>query len=207
MRILTVERFGAEQLLGTLRQTRLRGYGGAQPYADGSLELVPAVDPEALSPAQKYVLRPGVDKILELRTALLVEGVDVFALDGGVWVTTSEDPNERIPVIPPVIEESHEPDGRTILLVNDGMHRIYAARSCGLPISVVVARGVLAQYPYYAYPLPNGWSDVSSMTELPDTHLRKEYRQPEDYKALFRDFNALYPGVQKKRRSSSTSIR
>lgn len=205
MDILSLERFDADELLATLRQTPLRGYDGVQLYSEASLQLVPAADPQWFTPAQNYVLAPGVNKILELRSALLPLGVDIFALDGGVHVTTSDDPQERIPVIPPVIEESAEPDGRTVLLVNDGMHRIFAARKLGLPISSVVVRGVPAEYPYYAFALPDGWSKVVEFDELPDRHQKKEYRQPTTYKSLFRDFNALFPGVQKERKQSNPS--
>lgn len=205
MKILWMETFPAEFLLARLRQTRLRGFDGAQPYIGASLELVPGVDTEALTPAQNYVLTPGVDKIVELRTTLLAEGVDIFALNGGVYVVTSNDPDERIPVIPPVIEESVEPGGRRVLLINDGMHRVFAARSLGLSISVVIARGVPAEYPYYAFALDGGWSRVTPLAELPDGHQKKEYRQPANYKALFRDFNAIFPGVQKQRKQSNPS--
>jgi hypothetical protein len=203
MKILWMEAFPADFLLARLRQTRLRGFDGAQPYIGASLELVHGVDTEALTPAQNYVLTPGVEKIVELRTTLLAEGVDIFALNGGVYVVTSDDPNERIPVIPPVIEESVEPGGRRVLLVNDGMHRVFAARSLGLSISVVIARGVPAEYPYYAFALDGGWSRVTPLMELPDGHQKKEYRQPANYKALFRDFNAVFPGVQKQRKQSN----
>jgi hypothetical protein len=203
MQILSAEAFTAGQLLSTIRQTRLRGFGGAQPYLDATLELVPAMDAGALTPAQNYVLTPGIAKIIDLRNALLPRGIDIFALDGGVYVTTSDNPGDRIPVIPPIVEESVEPDGRTVLLINDGMHRIYAARSLGLPISVVVARGVPAEYPYYAFALDGGWSRVKPLAELPDGHQKKEYRLPANYKSLFRDFNALFPGVQKERKQSN----
>jgi hypothetical protein len=205
MQILSAELFPADQLLSKIRQTRLLGFGGVQPYIDASLELIDAIDTDALTPAQNYVLKPGVDKILELRTALLDHGVDIFALPGGAYVTTSDNPEERIPVIPPVVEESTEPDGRTVLLINDGMHRVYAARSLGLPISVVVAHGVPAEYPYYAFALDGGWAKVTLLEELPDGHQKKEYRRPTNYKALFRDFNAIFPGVQKVRKQSNPS--
>jgi hypothetical protein len=205
VKILWMEAFPAELLVSRLSQTRLRGFGGAQPYIGASLELVPKVDTGALTPAQNYVLTPGVEKIMELRTALLAEGTDIFALNGGIYVVTSDDPDECIPVIPPIIEESVEPDGRSVLLINDGMHRVFAARSLGLPISVVVARGVPTEYPYYAFALHGGWSHVTPLAELPDNHQKKEYRQPANYKALFRDFNAIFPGVQKQRKQSNPS--
>jgi hypothetical protein len=144
-----------------------------------------------------------VAKVLELRDSLLSDGVDIFALDGGVWVRTSDDPDERIPVIPPVVEESHEPDGRTVLVIADGIHRVYAARAVGAPISVVAARDVPAEHPYYAYALERGWDDVQALDELPDGFQKKEYRRPDNYKSLFREYNAIFPGVQKQRKMSN----
>src|SRR5689334_12125467 len=126
MEILSLEKFGRDELLDAVRRVRLRGFVGAQPYAaDGaSLELVEAFDTDDLAPAQRYVLTGGVEKILELREALLPHGVDVFALVGGIRVVTSDEPDEAVPVIPPVVEESVEPDGRTVLIINDGIHRV-----------------------------------------------------------------------------------
>jgi hypothetical protein len=194
---VNVERFSPDELLARLAETRLRGFGGARPYAEASLELV-SLSPEDLAPAQRYVLRPSVAAILELREALLGHGVDVFALDGGAFVRTAD---ELVPVIPPIVEESHEPDGRTVWIINDGIHRVYAARSLGLPISVVRATDV--SHPYYALALPGGWSEVEELDELPERYEKKTYRQPEGYKALFREFNEVFPGVQKERRKSN----
>jgi len=197
-----VERFGREELLGALRETRLRGFDGARVYADATLELV-ASDTGELAPAQRYALKANVAKILELRQALLAHGVDVFALDGGLWVRTSDSPEERIPVLPPVVEESREPDGRTVWIVNDGLHRVFAARSLGLSINTVRVAGVPPEYPYYALALPGGWAEVVELDELPDGFQKKEYRQPDNYKALFREFNDVFPGVQKERKNSN----
>jgi hypothetical protein len=192
-----VERFSADELLARLAETRLRGFGGARPYADASLELV-SLSPEDLAPAQRYVLRPSVAVILELRETLLAHGVDVFALDGGAYVRTAD---ELVPVIPPIVEESREPDGRTVWIINDGIHRVYAAKSLGLPISVVRATNV--SHPYYALALPGGWSEVEEFDELPELYEKKTYREPDRYKALFREFNEVFPGVQKERRKSN----
>jgi hypothetical protein len=205
VQILSIEHIPASQLLSTLRRTRLRGYEGAQPYKDASLEVAHAMDTDALVPAQNYVLTQTVDKILELRSALLGREIDIFALDGALYVVTSDDPNERIPVIPPIVEESLEPDGRTVLLINDGMHRVFGARTLNLPISVVLARAVPAEYPYYAYALDGGWAAVEPLAELPDGHQKKKYREPTSYRSLFRDFNALFPGIQKERKRSNPS--
>ncbi|MEU7823844.1 hypothetical protein [Catellatospora sp. NPDC049133] len=202
MEIVSVEPINRQQLLAALARTRLRGFDGVQPYKNAAMELLPAVETDTLAPSQNYVLKPGIDKILELREALLKTGLDMFALDGGAYVRTSDDPDEVIPVIPPVVEESFEPDGRVVRIINDGIHRVFAARSLGLRISVVYVEDVPREYPYYAYALRDGWSQVTVMDELPDKHLRKEYRQPTGYRALYRDFNEVFPGVQKERKKS-----
>lgn len=203
VKILSIEGFDRDELLASLRGTPLRGFDKAKLYANATLELAPATDTDTLAPAQRYVLEPTLRRLLELRDALLLEGIDLFALEGGAYIHTSEDPDEAIPIVPPIVEESIEPDGRTVLLVNDGLHRVSAARSLGLPISVVIARGVPSEYPYYAYALPHGWSEVEQLEELPDEYQKKEYRLPENYKALFREFNTVFPGVQEQRKRSN----
>ena len=203
MEILSIEHVGRDELLSSLRRVRLRD--GAPLYEHARIDLAPATHTDALAPAQRYVLAGGVEKILELRDALLPSGVDVFALDGAVLVRTSDDPDETIPVIPPVVEESHEPDGRTVLIINDGIHRVYAARSLGLPITVATVHDVPAEHPYYAYALAGGWADVAELDDLPDGFQKKTYRRPDNYKSLFRDFNAVFPGVQKQRKSTNPS--
>lgn len=203
MEVLELQTISLDTLLGTLRQTRLIGHAQFKIYGDASLELVRHVETDLLTPAQRYVLTPNIERTVALRAALLPCAVDIFDLSGAMMIRTDETPDEWIPVLPPIIEESVESVGKTVLLINDGMHRTYAARSLGLPISIIAARGVPAEYPYYAYALPNGWSDVEVLDELPEVHEKKSYRQPDNYKALFRDFNALFPGVQKQRPRSN----
>lgn len=206
-----LERFSREELLSRIAQVRLRGFDGARPYSLASLELV-TVSPDELAPAQRYVLRPTVETVLALRQELLPHGIDIFALDGGAYVRADQ-PSERfppyrtgnapevVPVIPPVVEESVEPDGRTVWIINDGIHRVYAARSLGLPITVVRASAV--SHPYYALALAGGWTEVDELDELPERYEKKTYRDPSNYKALFREFNDVFPGVQKERRKSN----
>lgn len=200
MNVERVERFGAEELLAGLRAVRLRGFPDVAPYADADLRIV-RVDPDALAPPQRYVLRDGVRTMLDLRAALAPHGLDPLALDdGGAYVTID---GERIPVIPPVVEESHEPDGRIVDVVADGLHRVYAARRLGLPVTVVLARGLPREHPYYALALPDGWAGVAELDALPDGFQKKTYRNPGNYKSLFRQYNAVFPGVQEQRKRSN----
>jgi hypothetical protein len=183
-----VEPFSREELLTRLRETRLMGHDGARVYEHATLQLE-TFEPLDLTPAQRYVLMPNVRRILDLRESL---DVDIFALDGGVSL-------DGIPLLPPVVERSQEPDGRTVWLINDGIHRVYAARLSGSPINVVAVDG--ASHPYYA--LAASWEAVVELEALPDGFQKKTYRVPENYKALFRDFNAVFPGVQEERKQSN----
>jgi hypothetical protein len=194
-----VEPFGATELLGRLREVRLRGFPEVAPYADAELELR-AVDPETLAPPQRYVLRDGVQTMHDLRAALAPHGLDPLALDGGAYVTVD---GERIPVIPPIVEESFEPDGRRVDVIADGLHRVYAARALGLPVTVILARGLPREHPYYALALPDGWAGVAELDALPDGFQKKTYRNPDNYKSLFRQYNAVFPGVQQQRKRTN----
>lgn len=156
------------------------------------------MDPAELVPTQRYVLRSGVQVILDIADAFDHLGVDVFSLHGALLFRLS-DFGPFIPFLPPVVEESIERDGQKVLLINDGMHRIYAARVRNRKITVVLARNVPPAYPYYAYPLPGGWDQVEDINELSEGYQKKEYRNPLDHKALFRDFNEIFEGVQKQR--------
>ncbi len=198
VQLTRVEPIPAAELLDRLQQTRLMGFDGAAVYAGASLSLV-EVDPNALVPAQRYVLRGGVQRSLWLRDQLAPFGVDPFALDGGAWFQTTAEPGERVPLLPPIVELTTEPDGRRVPLINDGIHRIFAARSVGAQIRVVMVDGVPEQWPYYALALPGGWADVVELDELPPGFQKKSYRVPDNYKALFRDFNGVFDGVQRER--------
>jgi len=201
MQITKYDLLSESELLSRLKRTRLRGFDRAEVYRDATLEMV-EIDPAALTPAQRYVLQEGVQAILDVAAAFAPLGIDIFALRGALlfWPQGSNpDHDAPIPFLPPVIEESVERDGSTVLLINDGIHRVYAARKRGRKINVVLARNVPTQYPYYAYALSEGWAQVEELDELREGYQKKEYRNPENYKALFRDFNEIFEGVQKQR--------
>ena len=204
MQITKYDLLAEGELLSRLKHTRLRGFDRAEVYRDATLEVVEA-DPESLTPAQRYVLQEGVQAILDVADAFEPRGIDVFALRGALmfWPEGSDPEGPPIPFLPPVIEESIERDGRKILLINDGIHRVYAARKRRRKLNVVLARNVPAEYPYYAYALPEGWAQVDELAELQEGYQKKEYRNPENYKALFRDFNEIFEGVQKQRPRSN----
>src|SRR5690349_7853749 len=175
MQVIKHELLTEADLLSRLKRTRLRGFDRAEVYRDATLEIL-ETDTDALVPAQRYVLQDGVQAILDVADAFEPRGVDIFALRGALlfWPEGSDaEKDPPIPFLPPVIEESVEPDGRTVLLINDGIHRVYAARKRKRKINVVVARKVPPQYPYYAYAIPEGWSRVEELKELTEGYQKK----------------------------------
>lgn len=201
--ITRIETIPEAALLERLRQTRLRGFGQPLVYEQAQLTLVRQVDPRTLYPAQNYVLTADHERLHGLYHAFLKQGHNIFALEGALlfWVQHEDGSEEGpIPITPPVVEISLEPDGRTIPLINDGMHRVYTAMRLQQPIHIVLVRHVPVQWPYYAYPLANGWDDVEERQTLPEQYVKKAYRDPDHYKDLFRDFNDVFPGIQKQRK-------
>ncbi|MBF0582876.1 MAG: hypothetical protein HQL80_01430 [Magnetococcales bacterium] len=201
--ITRIEPISETELLDRFRQTRLRGFGQPLVYQQAELTLVRQVEPRTLYPAQNYVLQADYERLHGLYEAFLQQGHNIFALEGGLffWVRQQDGDEEGpIPLTPPVVEISREADGRTLPLINDGMHRVYTAMRLQQPIHIILARHVPPQWPYYAYPLPNGWADVEELQQLPENYVKKAYRDPENYKDLFRDFNGIFPGIQKQRK-------
>jgi len=200
MKISKYELLPESELLARLKKTRLRGFDRAEVYRDATLEIA-EVHTNELAPAQRYVLVEGVQTILDIADAFAPLGIDVFKLKGALffWPEGFDPADPPIPFLPPVIEESVEADGRNVLLINDGIHRVYAARKRGRTLNVLLARNVPREYPYYAYALPEGWNQVEELAELKEGYQKKAYRNPENYKALFRDFNEVFEGIQKQR--------
>lgn len=190
------------ELLARLKQTRLKGFDRPLIYEHSTLTIQEQVSPDILTPAQLYVLKSQVQIVLDITKAFEQKGVDTLALTGALlfWLAGSN-PNTDppIPFLPPVIEESHEPDGRVISLINDGMHRIAAARRLGRKINIVHISNVPREYPYYAYALEGGFSQVQEIDQMTEGFKKKKYRDPQNYKALFRVFTDMFPGIQEHR--------
>ena len=194
---LRYEIIPATQMLSQLRQTRLMGHGQPNIYKNATLEIREQVDPNQLIPAQRYVLKTDFQRIKALYYLFQQQGIDIFALQGGLFFWYQE--TGPIPLLPPIVEASVEKNGEIVLLINDGMHRIYTARQLGKRINIVLVRNVPIEYPYYAYPLEKGWQDVVELEALTEDFVKKYYRDKENYKALFRNFNELFPDIQKQR--------
>lgn len=208
MNITRFEHIEIDDLLSRFKKVRLKGHGRPFIYEHAQLDLLQQVDPKTLFPAQRYVLKSDHWRLLELYHSFQEFSVDIFSLKGALlfWVKNPGEPEEGpIPLTPPMIELSLESDGRTIPLINDGMHRVFTAMELNKTINIIQATHVPTQYPYYAYGLEKGWQDVTLLDELPDDFVKKTYRDPTHYKALFRDFNEIFPGIQKQRKQSNPS--
>jgi hypothetical protein len=192
MRIRTVERFSATELITRLRGVTLLKAPEVNVYAEAFISLED-IAVQHLAPPQNYILREELKKVRELKWALAEHGIDVFRLDGFVRMTL-EGSDEPVDVLPPIVEESIERDGSVHLIVNDGMHRVYMALREWVIPQVVFVRGVPRDLPYYAFPVPGGWSSVEERDDLPPGYLKKWHRIA-NYHALYRNFNSTFVNV------------
>lgn len=192
MQIERVERHGVDELVANMRRVSMLTRPDEMPYRDARIELV-TLHTNDIAPAQRYVLSQELVKVRDLRWALREHDIDLFRLDGylTLWIEGYDDP---IDLLPPVVEQSVEADSTVVNILNDGMHRVYLARMERSPIQVVYVRDVPKQFPYYAFPLVNGWNDVEIVSELPEGYIKKWHRI-KDYKSLYRNFNSGFRNV------------
>lgn len=194
-KITGLERHGPEELLERLRKVRLLKDPQAFPYQEARLELK-KISFDQVWPAQRYVLAAGLKKTQNLEWELAKYGVNLFALGGYVTIRTNRS-EEPIDLLPPIIEAWTEDDGRQVNIINDGMHRMFVARLEWRRPEVVLVRDLPPQYPYYAYPIPDGdWGAVTIVegSEIPAGLIKKWHRRP-DNKRLYRDFNSAFVNV------------
>ena len=192
MDIQQVEHHGVDELITNMRKVGMLTNPEVRLYSDSAIEVT-TFHTDEIAPAQRYVLAQEIRKVRDLRWALREHETDLFKLDGYVTIRL-RDYDDPIDVLPPVIEESKEADGSVVRVLNDGMHRIYLARMERSPIQVVYVSNVPEQFPYYAYPLVNGWNEVSIVEELPEGYIKKWHRI-KNYKTLYRDFNTGFQNV------------
>lgn len=192
MDIKRVERHGVEELLANMRRVSMLTAPSEMPYKNAAITLA-TMHTNEIAPAQRYVLTQEILKVRDLQWSLREHDVDLFALDGyaTIWLEGYDDP---IDVLPPVVEKSMEADGSVVKILNDGMHRVYLARMERTPIQVLYVEDVPKQFPYYAFPLVNGWSDVEIVSDLPEGYIKKWHRI-KNYKSLYRNFNSGFQNV------------
>lgn len=217
MEILDVRFYSAKELVSRLRKVCMLQDREAFPYQSADIQVT-SIAAHELAPAQLYVLRNEFDKVRDLRWSLQNKGVDILRLNqsrvrDGKLVDGDADRAERlgfveilvpaamgivepqwVTVLPPVVEVSEEADKSTVNIINDGMHRCFLARVSRVIPDVVRISGVPKKWPYYAFPLADGWRDVHVVKELQEDTLKKFHRVAE-YKKLYRDFNSAFTNV------------
>lgn len=202
MKILSVRTHSEEELISKLRKITMLHDDIAFPYATAAISLE-HIATNYISPPQTYVLNSELKIKRELRWALLKQkNIDMFNLNGYITMTIEYNNDDftlmginhqktTIELLPPIVEESIENDGRVHCLINDGMHRIYLARLEAITPQVVYIRGLPKKFPYYAFPIKNGWLGVDRVDEIPKTFVKKWHRI-KNYKTLYRNFNSVF---------------
>lgn len=192
MKIQSVERFPEDVLIEKLRDVTMLKAPDVKVYEKAFIS-VETVAVQSLSPPQNYILRSELQKVRHLKWALEEHGINIYRLNGFVRLML-EGEEEPMDLLPPIVEESIEQDGSVHLIVNDGMHRVYMAmREWVIPQAVLV-RGVPKHLPYYAFPVPGGWTNIEERDDLPPGYLKKWHRIP-NYHALYRNFNSAFKNV------------
>ena len=208
MKILHHDILSEVETLDRLRNVRLKGFGRPFIYRYADIRVLESFPQALLTPPQRYVLRGTVDTIIDLAKTFERLGVDIFALRGALLFWTEGMKVDAvncppIPFLPPIVELSEEKGGVKVMLVNDGMHREFAGIEMGRKPNIIFIDNLPPGYPYYAYGFNGGWENVQVFEELPDVFQKKDYRMPDSYKDLFRQFNEVFPGVQEARKQSN----
>lgn len=192
MKILEVQSFPCDVLVEKLRGVTMLKAPETKIYDKAfiSLENIAVAQ---LAPPQNYILREELKKVRELKWSLEEHGIDIFQLNGFIRLTL-ENFSEPVDLLPPIVEESIERDGTIHFIVNDGMHRVYMALREWVIPQVVLIRGIPRDLPYYAYPVPGGWSRVEERDDLPPGYLKKWHRIA-NYHSLYRNFNSAFVNV------------
>lgn len=198
--ITDLEHFGAEALIDRLRQVRM--FPGplqdVRPYEHAYMSLE-KIDCQDLHPPQTYVLISQLKKIRQLKTALRQHHRDLYELNGFVRLTL-EGYSEPVDLLPPVVEESIEQNGRVTRIICDGLHRVYNAWAEWVIPQVIYVRGLPREYPYYAFANRDpDWTKIVMFPEKdhipPDGEFLKKWHRFENYRDYYRDFNSAFMNV------------
>lgn len=192
MKITKIDSFSSSELIKKLRNVTMLKAPDIKVYTDAFISLE-KIRPEKLAPPQNYILREELKKVRELKWALEAHGTNIFELNGFVRLTL-DCSDEPVDLLPPIVEESIESDGSIHFIINDGMHRVYMALREWIVPEVVLIRGIPKHLPYYAFPVPGGWSSVEEREDLPPGYLKKWHRIAE-YHSLYRNFNSTFINV------------
>ena len=204
--ITSVERLSPEWICETLQQVPLVGTPAERPYAHATIEWDVAQKRAELYYAQLYLLKPQLEVIQSLALQLWKRlGHNPFRLAYGLRLVLACAGDEAVLQsfywLPPILEEAFLPDGRPVLLVADGMHRVFLSSSYdSARVSAIRVSNLDPAFPYYAYPQARDWDKLALLEARPPPAARKNYREVATPKRLFRNYNALFPGVQPARR-------
>lgn len=196
LKINNVRRHSMDELLSRMRTVTLMEDRSVEIYKTAAISIERIV-PDQLAPAQLYVLKDALETQRLLRLALHRFGIDFFSLDGFVELDV-EGQTEPIGLLPPVIEESIEANGRVANIICDGMHRVFLARIEWAVPQVVFVRGIDRRFPYYAFPNADGWNDVKVVEKLSDsagTKILKKWHRIANHRSLYRDFGPAFSNL------------
>lgn len=186
------EHFPPQELIRRLKRVTLLKRPDVYIYEHSTITLE-TIASECLYPTQRYVLVQELLKVRQLKWELARFGHDLFRLEGylKVWLAGVPHP---LDILPPVVEESVERNGRVVNIINDGMHRLYLAYLEWTTPQVIFVRGIPKDLPYYAFPSPTQWQGIELVDELPEGYIKKWHRIP-DYHSLYRNFNSAFEHV------------
>lgn len=187
--------FSSKELFKKLKNVIMLKNSFIHVYRDTYMTTI-NIDPNSLFPCQFYILKKELNSKIELQEAFKEKECDILNLDGYCEFKLSNEINYRT-ILPPIIEESIEADGKIYPLINDGIHRVFLAILQKRRINVVYIRG--SKEPYYAYPLPNGWADVKIVNEI-NKNLVKKIHRIQDNKKLYRNFDSVFLNCSKPRK-------
>ena len=153
-------------LVERLRRLSILGDAQIRPYADASISLE-RLRIDELVPLSKYVLEDQLRFVDRTRQSLLADSVDILDLDCG-FVWPAGDSNR--PLAAPIVEEW---DGALLLV--DGLHRIWTARSLGL---AAVTCAVVRCLEVPLMTLPASWNDIRVFPQgqVPSPNEKRNYR-------------------------------
>lgn len=194
MKLIELTPIPIENYHNGLKRVRLVGHGQPLVYENAVISSEPFVDTDLLIPTQRYVLTDIMKRTRQLYELLLREQVDLLELTTAWQLKLLMDDNtlRTFHLTPPLVEVTINSAYKQIWLLADGMHRVALARELKYHINITLVKG--ASHPYYARPLCS-WNEVLRLDKIPEGFKKKDYLE-KDYKALFRNFNEVFPGIQ-----------
>jgi hypothetical protein len=186
--------YSAYDLIDKIKKVSMLKNDKNFPYSDSYI-TIESIDPNSLFPCQYYVLKSELEMKNYLYELFKKIRIDIFNLNGYIKFELNNECCKRT-LLPPVIEESIESDGKIYPLINDGMHRIFLAILMKRKLNIIYIRG--SKESYYAYPLPNRWNDVKIFNTIDKNTIKKIYRI-QDNKKLYRNFDSVFQNCSKPR--------